>query len=291
MHKVLFVIPGLDHKIYGFGAMLLLGCFGALYLTAWRARREKIDPGTVFELAIWLMGGGFVGARVLYIAQHRESIVHIWDIFKIWQGGIVFYGCIIGGLIGSILYWYRHPFPFRAMADAVAPSLALGAALGRLGCWFNGCCFGGRCDLPWAVRFPSGSFPWIHQVYLGLIPPSELHSLPVHPTQLYSVFDGLLLLALLTAYFPLRRRDGEVMALLMVTYPVTRFLIEGLRDDEPPIFAGMTLSQNISVAILACGLVAWYRLSRLPVGRYADQAEITPNLKASKSPSIVTSTA
>ncbi|MHC5544234.1 prolipoprotein diacylglyceryl transferase, partial [Singulisphaera rosea] len=126
MHKVLFVIPGLDHKIYGFGAMLLLGCFGALYLTAWRARRERIEPGVVFELAIWLMGGGFVGARLLYIAQHRESINHLWDIFKIWQGGIVFYGCIIGGLIGSVIYWYRHPFPFRAMADAVAPALALG---------------------------------------------------------------------------------------------------------------------------------------------------------------------
>jgi phosphatidylglycerol:prolipoprotein diacylglycerol transferase len=274
MQKILFTVPGLGYSLYGFSLMLLLGCLGGLSITAWRARRERIDPDDVFGLATWLLSGGFIGARVLYIAQHREAVHHFGDIFKVWQGGIVYYGCILGGLAGSIIYWVRHPFPFRAMADAVAPALALGSALGRLGCFLNGCCFGGTCDLPFAVSFPPGSPVWLHQVRIGLISPAASHSLAVHPTQLYAALDGLVLLGLLTWYYPRRRRDGEVMALLMVTYPITRFLIECLRDDERPFFAGMTISQNISVVLLAAGLLTWSYLIRLPRVRHADTAGV-----------------
>jgi phosphatidylglycerol:prolipoprotein diacylglycerol transferase len=265
MRQILFVVPGVGVKVYGFGLMFVVACFAALYATAWRARREKIDPNTVFDLAVWLMSGGLVGARLFYVIQHHETLTSVWDVFRIWQGGLVFYGCIIGGLAGSLIYWRRHPFPFWAMADAVAPSLALGAALGRLGCWLNGCCFGGLSGLPWAVRFPAGSLAWYHQVYAGWIPATALESLAIHPAQLYAAVDGLILFALLSAYFPFRKRDGEVMALLMVTYPLTRFLIESLRDDERAFFAGLTISQNISVLLFAGGLLLWARLLRLPV--------------------------
>ena len=84
--------------------------------------------------------------------------------------------------------------------------------------------------------------------------------------------DGLILLVLLTAYYPLRRRDGEVMALLMVTYPVTRFLIESLRDDEGVFLLGMTISQFISALLFPLGLGIWWMLSKRPLGRYADRA-------------------
>ena len=108
------------------------------------------------------------------------------------------------------------------------------------------------CRLPLGGLFPACTRPpGLHQVRLGLIPPrTPTHSLPVHPTQLYSAIDGLVLLLLLSAYYPLRRRDGEVMGLLMVTYPITRFVIEYLRNDEGAFFAGLTISQTISVALL-----------------------------------------
>ena len=270
MRRILFEIPAAGVKLPAFGVMLLLGCLGALMLTAWRARREKLNPDAVYDLAVWLMGGGFLGARALYLAAHPESVRGLADVFKVWQGGIVFYGCILGGLIGSVLYWRRHPFPFLPMCDAVAPSLMLGSALGRVGCFLNGCCYGGASTLPWAVRFPAGSLPWARHVHEGRIPADALHSLAVHPAQLYSVLDALLILGLLTWFFPRRRRDGEVMALLMVTYPVTRFLVEALRNDEPAVFAGLTLSQAISVALFLGGLAFWAYLSRQPRGRYAD---------------------
>ena len=158
------------------------------------------------------------------------------------------------------------------MADAVAPSLCLGTAIGRVGCFLNGCCFGSECDFPWAVTFPAGSLPWARQVVTGLIPPTATHSLALHPAQLYAALDGVILLALLSWFYPRRRRDGEVMALLMVTYPVSRFVIESLRSDEPALAAGLSLSQWISVVVFTAGCLFWTYLTGQPRVRLADQS-------------------
>src|SRR5206468_3661124 len=111
-------------------------------------------------------------------------------------------GCIVGGAIAFELFRRRYPFPVRPMMDVIAPALALGIALGRLGCFLNGCCYGDVCHLPWAMTFPQGSSPWAHHVDLGLIPQAAARSLPIHPTQIYAAIDGLVLLLLLTAYYP-----------------------------------------------------------------------------------------
>jgi phosphatidylglycerol:prolipoprotein diacylglycerol transferase len=264
MQRILFTIPGLGFSLHGFSLMMMLACFGALGITFWRARREGINPESVSGLAVWLISGGFIGARLMFFVQHPETLHHLGDVLKIWQGGIVFYGCIIGGLIGSIIYWIRHPFPFRAMADAVAPALALGSALGRVGCFLNGCCYGTPTSSPLAIGFPAGSPPWVRHIEQGLISPLAAHSLAVHPTQLYSALDALLLLALLTWFYPRRRRDGEVMALLMVTYPLLRFANECLRGDEGAIVAGLSAAQAISVGLFAAGIATWIYLARLP---------------------------
>jgi phosphatidylglycerol:prolipoprotein diacylglycerol transferase len=226
-----------------------------------------------YDLTFCVVIGGVIGARLLYIAQHREAVRQFWDIFKIWQGGIVFYGSAIGGVVGFFIYWLWRRFPLRPGLDVLAVAVAIGMGVGRLGCFFNGCCYGDLCDLPWAVRFPAHTLPWADHVQSGLISSAEPWSLPVHPTQLYAALDGFILFGLLNAYYPIRRRDGEVMALLMVTYPITRFLVERLRNDEGMFFAGMTISQNLSIVAFVLGLCFWWWLSRQPVGRYADSAE------------------
>ncbi len=277
MRQVLFEIPGLGIKIFGYGLMLFFAFIGAMNIAARRARREKIDPEIVYDLALYVFLGGLIGARGFYVIQYWGVRVHgFWEIFEIWKGGIVLYGSILGGTIAFFLYRAFRPFPFRPMLDVVAPALAFGIAIGRIGCFLNGCCYGDQCNLPWAVYFPKHSPPWDAEVSRNLIPPDAPHSLPLHPTQLYSTIDGLTLLTLLLAYFPIRKRDGEVMALLMVTYPITRFLIERLRNDEGVWAAGMTISQLISVGVFVAGLIFWFALSRLPVGRYADTAEMKP---------------
>ena len=104
-----------------------------------------------------------------------------------------------------------------------------------------------------------------------MIEPTARFSLSVHPTQLYSILDGLVLLILLTWFFPRRKRDGEVMALLMVTYPVTRFLVESFRGDEGGVVGGLTVSQAVSVAIFVGGIATWTWLRSRPTGRYLDR--------------------
>jgi phosphatidylglycerol:prolipoprotein diacylglycerol transferase len=122
----------------------------------------------------------------------------------------------------------------------------------------NGCCYGDRCDLPGlAVRFPRDSPPWLAERAQDLIPRDAPASLPLHPTQLYASLDGLVLLGLLSAYYPLRRRDGEVIGLLMLTYPVSRFLIERLRNDESALIGSLTVAQVVSLLLLLAGMLFW----------------------------------
>lgn len=269
MLPILFELPAWNIKIHAYGVMILVACTGALWITAWRARRQGLRVDAVYELAAWLFLGGVIGARALYVIQHPETIHTPLDLIRSWQGGNVFYGCIMGGLAGSLIYWWRTPFPFWAMADAVAPALAVGIMFGRIGCFLNGCCYGAVCHLPLplSVRYPAGSHAWFAQVEAGNLPPAAALSLPVHPTQLYAAGAGLLLLSVLSLYFPRRRRDGSVMVLLMVLYPLTRWPIEMLRGDEQVFFAGMTLSQGISLGLFLLGIALGFGLSRQPESR------------------------
>jgi phosphatidylglycerol:prolipoprotein diacylglycerol transferase len=258
MRPILFVIPGTEFQIHSYGVMVLFACTAALLIGVWRAKRDKIDPNVVYELAAWLFLGGIVGARGVYVLSHLDAMHSLRDVLRSYQGGNNFYGCILGGVIGSSLYWYRRPFPFWLMCDVAAPAVAIGIAIGRIGCFLNGCCDGALCSLPWGVQFPAGSHAWVRQLNAGLIDPDALYSLPVHPTQLYASFAGFLLLAILLPHFGRRRAPGEVMALLMIVYPITRWPLESLRGDEPAILAGMTLAQNISIIVLVLGVALWF---------------------------------
>jgi len=279
MRQVLFEVPGLGVKVFGYGLMLFFAYVGSMRLAAGRARREGLDPEIVYDLGLWVFVGGLVGARAFYVLQYWGTrVTSFWEVFEIWKGGIVLYGSILGGTAAFLLYRAFRPFAIRPMLDAIAPALAFGIAIGRIGCFLNGCCWGDTCDLPWAVSFPKNSPPWQAEVARGLILPDAGHTLSLHPTQLYSTIDGLILLTLLNAFYPLRRRDGEVMGLLMLTYPVSRFLVEHLRNDEGVFVAGMTISQAISVGIFLAGLLYWAWLARLPRVRYADRAGSTEDL-------------
>lgn len=279
MQPILFELLGF--KVHAYGLMMALACGSALAIAVWRARRDGIDPDAVYELATWLFLGGVVGARALYVAVWPESIRSPLDLFRVWEGGGVFYGCILGGFGGTMLYYRRRPFPFLKMADAVAPALAIGAFFGRIGCHLNGCCHGAVTRAAWGVRFPYGSHAWAEHVDRGLIPPDAAWSLPVHPTQLLAAAAGLALLAALTAYLPFRRRPGQVMALLMIAYPISRWPVEVLRGDDAGLVAGLTISQLISLGLCTGGVILWARLRR-------DAGEASPTAPALEARVIAT---
>ena len=259
MRQVLFTIPGVGISIFGYGAMLVLAFVTSTWLACWRARREKLDPEAVLDMSFWLFAGGLIGARLFFCIQYWGTVIKSpLEIFMYWKGGIVYYGGIFGGVLAFLIYRKYRNLPLRPYLDALAPSIAVGTLFGRLGCFLNGCCYGDPCGVPrLGVRFPGGTPVWLAHRARRLIPADAPFSLPVHPTQLYSAAGGLVLLALLSAYYPLRRRDGEVVGLLMIAYPVTRFLVETMRDDESSLFLGMTASQVCSLLLLAFTLVFW----------------------------------
>ncbi len=273
MKPILITIPffhGID--IRGYGSMLVLAFLSSTWLAYRRAKREHLDPDVISDMAFWVFLFGMVGARLFYCVEYwGVEVKSLWQALQFWKGGIVYYGGIIGGVLAGLVYRQFHPFPLRPFLDVLAPSIAVGTLFGRLGCFLNGCCFGDVCSLPWAVSFPRLSPPWEHHVIYELIPEQAAHSLPVHPTQLYSAFDAFVIFLLLSAYFPHRKRDGEVMGLLLLCYPISRFLIEILRSDEGVFLLGMTISQTISAGLFLTGLVYWAWLLRQPASLHRDQ--------------------
>jgi phosphatidylglycerol:prolipoprotein diacylglycerol transferase len=274
MHQILFAVPWTSIRIFSFGAMMVVAVLCSYELARWRAKREGLDPEQVGDMAFFVILAGLVGARAFYVWEvwGKKGMTTIGDMFAIWNGGIVLYGSLLGAAVGFAIYRLLRPMPILRTLDVCAPSLALGAAFGRIGCFLNGCCYGDRCSLPWAVSFPQKSIPWWDHVEHHWISEGAARSLPVHPTQLYSAFDAFLLVALLTAFFPLKKRDGEVMALLLITYPLSRFLIERLRDDDGIFAIGMTISQTISVGLLIGGIVFWVWLRLCTPAKRAEAA-------------------
>lgn len=361
-----FLLPGLCEPIPGrsgleglpihsYGVMLLIAITSAVGMAIYRGRRMGIRSEPISTLALWALVPGIIGARVFYVIEYwddfqRETLGDtLVAVVNVAQGGLVVYGSMIGGAVGLIAFFYKYKMPSLATLDLIAPSLMLGIAIGRIGCFLNGCCFGGISDLPWAITFPSsptaspayvyqvqhgdtflqgliiagnpGNEPVIREVQAssaaekrGLEPGQRVVSInghairsiyqaqrqlmyaqrsereiviqtdgsrsavrwpvtgppprsePVHPTQLYSSLNGLVLCLLLLAFARFRRHDGEVFAMLLTLYPITRFILEILRTDEPGVFGtGLTISQMVSLILLLCAVALWaYVLVKLP---------------------------
>jgi prolipoprotein diacylglyceryltransferase len=446
--------------IRGYGVMVLLGVVAGVWLAVHRAKKRGIDVELIFRLALWLFVGGVIGARFFYVFEYWDRQFYkpgdfqatLKAVLSIWQGGLVIYGALIGAGVAALLFWLWHrDQPMLKIADVIAPSMALGLGIGRIGCFLNGCCFGGVSDVPWAVTFPEDSPPYMRQlgdsrrlievpanrvqtaednvsaadqrvndadpadaasvkkaqeqlkqakadldeakrkqskseplylhgialtsgltplpidrsnesdkigVYVAAVQPDsdaakaglqsgeqiiEIHeqpggdaaadrqvfprkdehegqpadkegdstlgaaerallaikgegtkivlftinaedrekdrdkpvswaitkpdipvrSLPVQPTQLYSAIDAVLLCLLLLAFDPFRRRDGEVLALMLTVHPISRFLLESIRTDEPKKYPlpftteHASISQLVSLVLLVAAIGLW----------------------------------
>ena len=267
------VFPG-GIPVRGYGVMVLAGAAAGLWMAAYRAQQAGIDRELIWSMAFWLFVGGMIGGRAFYVVEYwsdkfqtdsfRETFLRV---LNFPQGGLVIYGALLGGVVALLLSIRRHSLPALATFDLAAPSMMIGLALGRIGCFLNGCCYGGPTSLPWAVRFPPDSPPYVDQLMHGLISQtnSPANSLPVHPAQLYSSITAGLIAWVLWSYYPFRRRDGQVVALMLILYPISRFLEEIIRTDEPAVFGtGLSISQNISLAVFVVGIGLWFYLSKRP---------------------------
>lgn len=235
--------------VYSYGFLIAVGFFFGILLAMRTARRQGENPDRIMDLSFYILVAAIVGSRLFYVATTWDSFAeNPLDIFKIWQGGLVFYGGFLGAVGAAVVYIKLNRLPIWKTADIMAPALALGQTFGRMGCFMAGCCYGRHSDLPWAVTFTSQNC---------LAPVNT----PLHPTQLYSAFSNLAIFIILFAFSRRSTVPGRVFWTYVLLYGLTRSMIEALRGDfrGAEVFGLLSISQTLGltgVVVAVCMLIS-----------------------------------
>ncbi len=238
MFPIIFQIGPI--RVYSYGLMLALAVVVGTFLLVRHAKRVGLDGERMMDLVFWVVLGGVIGSRLFfvllnlpYFLQSPVEIVMLQKGGLAWQGGV-----ILGGLSG----WFflkKNKLPLWKVLDLVAPYLALGQAIGRIGCLLNGCCFGR--PVSWGLYFP------VHQARL-------------HPTQMYLTGGFLAVFFVLRRYQEGRLGTGRVFVLYIFLASAWRFIVEFFRADHYHFFLGLSVFQWMSLGfMMMAGLVAWRR--------------------------------
>ena len=264
--------------IHTYGILVAGGFLAAMTLAARTAEKAGLSKDKVLDLSFGILVAAMVGSRLLFIVVNWDDYAHdLAGIFEFWKGGLVFYGGFIGAVLFSIWYMRRHEMKFFEYADVMGPTVAIGQALGRLGCFSAGCCWGGACDAHYALaaRFPPESLAYQSQAASHLIAAGAPTTIPIHPTQLYESLGCALIFLFLTYWRSRKRFHGELLALYLMLYAPLRALVETFRGDEERgrvfNFLGgfarhawwnLSTSELISVGIFAAGVAIYVIQSR-----------------------------
>jgi len=236
MYPILFQFG--SFKIYAYGFFIAVGFIVALVFAVRRARREGIPFENIVDLFFYTVLSAFLGARILFVlinfGDYRQSPLNI---FRLWEGGLVFYGGLIPAVVVAFLYMRRHRLPVWKLADLISPLIALGLFFGRIGCFLAGCCYGKETSLPWGVVFKNPES-------LALL------NVPLHPTQLYDAANGLAIFLFLNWMEKRKTFDGQIFWLFLLLYSITRFLIEMVRGDPRGFLFGELLSTSQAVGVM-----------------------------------------
>ena len=222
-----------DHfSIHTFGILTAIGVLCAALLIRKHASQIGVSPNAVSDGILITVIAGFAGARLFFVLQFWDHF-HLYplEIIKIWEGGIVLYGGVIGAFIGFFIFCQLKRLPFVKVLDLFVPAVALAQGFGRIGCFLNGCCYGIRTTLPWGVHF-------------------YFTDQPVHPVQLYESAYCFLLAGFLFWLWRKRLAPGTVALGYFILYPAGRFFVEFLRGDNPKLSLGLTLPQWISLGFI-----------------------------------------
>jgi phosphatidylglycerol:prolipoprotein diacylglycerol transferase len=258
MFPELFRMPFLDYPVATYGVLLATAMVTAMWVGVRLAAKDGLDRESAYNVALATIGASMIGSKLLLVITEPELLEPSRLLSKeFWSSGGVYFGGFVAAFLGSMFFAWSFSLPWWRLADAFAPAIALGQAIGRLGCFAAGCCWGTECALPWAVEFPRAAHavtgvPW---------------GVPLHPVQLY---ESLLALCIFAALMWLRRRrafTGEVVLAYLVLYSAARFALELWRDDPRGDVLGITTATGLSTSQLisvGCGatglaLLAFYR--------------------------------
>ncbi len=227
----------------------LLCTLGVVVLPKW-AERFGLSEGLGAKLYMLILLSGFLGARVFHAIFEAPEIYQKdpFLFFAVWEGGFVFLGGVIFALLASWFWLKKQGEDFFLWGDVFAPWMAFGYAFGRIACFFNGCCYGTECYLPWAVKFPSHMFtiePFVSR----------------HPTQTYSFLAEIIIFFALILWLEKRRgkleafkNSGRIFCTWIMLHGFSRFIIEQFRDDDRgPLILGLSLSSLISILLIGIG--------------------------------------
>ncbi len=247
MYPILIKIGGFT--LHTYGVLLAVGFLLAIWVALRDARRQGIDPNLVMDLSFYVLIAALVGSRVFYVLGNwHEFADNPVDVVRFWRGGLVFYGGFLCSVLVATYYIRKHRLNFEQLTDLLAPSIALGQAIGRLGCFAAGCCFGTPTDLPWACVFTSKD---------SLAP----LGVPLHPTQLYESAATFLIFVVLWAMRRSEKFRGKILWYYILFYAAIRFALEFLRADPRGFFIPDVLSTSQAIAI-PLAILAVYMLWR-----------------------------
>jgi prolipoprotein diacylglyceryl transferase len=247
--------------VHAYGLLLAVSVLVAAGIAERRWVARGYDAKAFNDMAVWIVVGGVVGARVYHVISDYQLFTDDWlRVFQIWKGGLSIWGVLAGGAIAVIVMTRIKRVETLALMDCIAPGLLAAQAIGRWGNYFNQELFGGPTDLPWGLEISPAKRP-----------PGYLHVSTFHPTFLYeSLFCLALLVALLAVERRYRLRKGQMFALYLATYTFGRFFFENLRIDPAHEIAGMRLNAWVSagICVLSIGWFVWLgrRGSEYPPG-------------------------
>ena len=248
MRPILFSIG--DLNIYGYGLMFALGILAGVWLTMHLAKQYDGDPDFVFNMAVWVVVFGFLGSKLLHILTVLPEFLEdpLGTLKDSITQGFVVYGSTIAGILTIILYCRKHNKNMWEYTDYTMPGLALGQAIGRVGCLLAGCCYGMHYDGACAIHFPPES--------------SAPAGVGLFPTQPVSAVANLLLMVILLLFLRRNKIRGRVTALWMILYSLGRGLIEIVRDDPRGNVGVFSTSQFISLILFVLGVAMFIWLTR-----------------------------
>lgn len=240
-----------------YGVLVALGVFVGLWMSVRYSEKIGIHPDHAWNFGIIIVLAGIVGSKILYIINDWSTYTaHPSEIFSLstLQAGGVFSGGVIAALAAGIWYIRRHHLPALGLLDAFAPGLALGHAIGRLGCFSAGCCWGKPTTHFWGVTFTNPLATELVGTPLGV---------PLEPTQLFEAAVELVNFFILAWLWKRKKFDGQVLATYLMLYGFARYFLEFIRDDpgRGSVFGGiMTGTQLIAIfMVIAGGLIWWWR--------------------------------